>query len=486
MQPESGLFGVEQRKEVKFYNAALLMVLAAILVPLWIVKYPGMVDYPNHLARCYILAHYRDNPFWQQLYYVDRSPLPNLAIDLIVTPLLGIMPLIVAGKVFLSLTAVLYVVGCSEVGRAVTGKPNWLALICAFTFYNSLLLYGFVNYIFGVGVLLCVLALWLRIRNAMTPLRFLLLCLLSMVAFLAHISSIVILGVVCCTIALIDFARDRRFASLLIKLAWLASPIVFVGGFLKKHNGQTGTIDWGSPSEKLIALLAPIRSYSTAMDVVLIVVLLLCALAMLGGSKVHSSAIVSIVLFALLLITPKALWANTGWGADARYVVPAFMLLILSIEPRWGRWQKVALVVALAAMVLRTGSITASWLTISQRSEQVLAMGKALPAGARIYAMSFDPGTDTQSKLDRGFEHVIQFWTVSNGVEVSNLFAVPGSQPLLFRQPPCGGPEWTKCLASYDYVWTYDPPTSIRQDLVRTAVPEAAWERVTLWRVNGP
>jgi hypothetical protein len=485
MQPESGLFGAEQRKEVSFYNAALLMVLAAILVPLWIVKYPGMVDYPNHLARCYILAHYHDNPFWQQLYSLDRSPLPNLAIDLIVTPLLRILPLIVAGKLFLSLAAVLYVVGCSKVGRAVTGKPNWLALICALTFYNSLLLYGFVNYIFGIGVLLCVLAFWLRIRNAMTPLRFLLLCLLSMVAFLAHLSSIVILGVACCTIALIDFVRDRRFVSLPIKLAWLSSPILFVGGFLKKHSGQVGTIDWGSPSEKLIALLAPIRSYSAAMDVVLIVVLLLCAWAMLKGSKVHSTAIVSIVLFALVLITPKALWASTGWGADARYVVPAYMLLILSIEPRWGRWQKAALAVALTAMVLRTGSITANWLAISRRSEQVLAMGKDLPAGARIYAMSFDTGTDMQSKLDRGFEHVIQFWTVSNGVEVSNLFAVPGSQPLLFRQPPCGGPDWTKCLASYDYVWTYDPPASIRQDLVGIAVPAAAWERVTLWRVNG-
>jgi hypothetical protein len=473
MQPESGLFGAEQRKEVKFYNAALLMVLASILVPLWIVKYPGMVDYPNHLARCYILAHYHDNPFWQQLYFVDRSPLPNLAIDLIVTPLLRIMPLIVAGKVFLSLAAVLYVVGCSEVGRAVTGKPN------------SQLLYGFVNYVFGVGVFLCVFAFWLRVRNKMTPFRFLFLCLLSMAAFLAHLSSIVILGVACCTIALVDFVRDRGFVSPIIRLAWLSSPILFVGGFFKKHAGQVGTIDWGSPSEKLIALLAPIRSYSTAMDAVFVVILLLCAWAMLKGGKVHSTAIVSILLFGLVLITPTALWSHTGWGADARWVIPAYMLLILSIEPHWGRWQKAALIVALTVMVVRTGSITANWLTISRHSEQVLAMGKDLPAGARIYAMSFDPGTDTQSKLDRGFEHVIQLWTVSNGVEVSNLFAVPGSQPLLFRQPPCGGPDWTKCLASYDYVWTYDPPASIRQDLVGIAVPAAAWERVTLWRVNG-
>src|ERR1035438_9651640 len=166
--------------ELKTYYAMLLIVFFVILVPIWMVDYPGMVDYPNHLARCYILAHYYDNPVFQQRYILDHSPIPNLAIDLIVTPLLRILPLIVAGKVFLSIAAALYVLGCSAVGRAVTGKPNWLALVCAFTFYNSQLLYGFVNYVFGIGVFLCVFAFWFRVRNAISPLRFFLLCLLSL------------------------------------------------------------------------------------------------------------------------------------------------------------------------------------------------------------------------------------------------------------------------------------------------------------------
>jgi len=56
---------------------------------------------------------------------------------------------------------------------------------------------------------------------------------------------------------------------------------------------------------------------------------------------------------------------------------------------------------------------------------------------------------------------------------------------LVFRQPPCNGPgsdnpEWEKCLASYDYVWTYDPPASSRQEILRIATPAATWEKVTL------
>ena len=54
MQLEDGLFGAAKAQELNIYYASLFMVLAVILVPLWLVTYPGMVDYPNHLARCYI------------------------------------------------------------------------------------------------------------------------------------------------------------------------------------------------------------------------------------------------------------------------------------------------------------------------------------------------------------------------------------------------------------------------------------------------
>jgi hypothetical protein len=444
-----------------------------------------MVDYPNHLARCYILAHYHDNPFFQQRYILDHSPLPNLAIDLIVTPLLRILPLIVAGKVFLSIAAALYVLGCSAVGRAVTGKPNWLALVCAFTFYNSQLLYGFVNYVFGIGVFLCVFAFWFRVRNAISPLRFFLLCLLSLATFLAHLSSVVFLGFACCTIALLDFVRDRRIRSLIVKLAWLACPLVLMVGFMKS-SGRVGSIAWHPLTGKLLSLLAPVRSYSLAMDLGVAVVLLFCALPLLKGSKVHSAAAVTgLVFFILYVATPYTLF--TASGVDLRYVVPGFLLLALSIEPRRRSWQKAAITVALAAMVIHTGSIAANWLNISRRSEQVLAMGQYLPAGARVYAL--DSGNGLSTKLDSGYIHIIEFWTISHNADISTLFALPGEQPLVFRQPPCEGseraiPAWKQCLASYDYMWTNDPPTLLRQEILRIATPVAVWEKVTLWRVN--
>jgi hypothetical protein len=469
----------ERAAESRTYYALLLIVLVVILVPIWIVDYPGLVDYPNHLTRCYILAHYHENPIWQQRYIVSHDPIPNLAIDLVVVPLLRLLPVMACGKVFLTLAAVLYAVGCSEVGRAVRGKPTWLALVSAFTFYNSCLLYGFVNYVFGVGVFLCAFAFWLRVRNAMSPLRFLLCCLLSIAAFLAHLSSAVILGVACLTIALFEFVRDRKILRLIINVSWLACPVLLLSGFLKT-SGRVGRIAWAAPSHKLFSLFAPIRSYSVVVDVGVIIVLLVCALVILRGSKIGPTAVVSFVLFGLFLITPEELF--TASAVDARYVVPGWLILVLSIEPRWGRWQKAAIALALATMVMHTANITTNWLVISRRSEQVLAMGRVLPVGARIYAVQAAENVST--KLDRGFIHIIQFWTLSHGAYISSLFATRGQQPLVSRRPPCNRPTAAECLASYDYVWTYNPPTSIHQALFGIATPAAIWENVTLWRVN--
>jgi hypothetical protein len=115
-------------------------------------------------------------------------------------------------------------------------------------------------------------------------------------------------------------------------------------------------------------------------------------------------------------------------------------------------------------------------------------MGQYLPAGARIYAIESKNGLST-IQLDSGFVHIIEFWTISHGADISSLFAFPGQQPLVFRQPPCNvseraNPMWKQCLARYDYIWTNDPPTLLRQEILRVATPVAVWEKVTLWRVN--
>lgn len=465
----------------KLYLFFVLAVTAALLVPIWLVNYPGMVDYPNHLTRCYILSHYHQNADWQALYKVVKDPLPNLALELIVVPLNRFLPLLLCGKMFLTLAAMLYLGGCLWLGYALLGRLNWIAPIAALTFYNSALLFGFVNYCFGLGAFLCALAFWMQSRQHMSWPRFFLCSLFSLAAYLSHLSAIVFLAVSCSTIALLEWPRHRALLTLVRQLAWVATPLPVMLAFMH-GNGQVGHITWPTLAGKAVQLLTPLRTYSIGFDAVIMALLILCGVFIARGSRIKSAAITAGVMFFLFLITPKVLFTSSA--ADARYVVPAFLLLVLSTDPQWTRTRQAALAVAALLMFLRTAEVAAKWVAIDHREQQVLQAGNVLPPHARVYVVQ--PSLPVSEKLDRGFFHVISLWTISHRSAVSILFLNPGQQPLVARQPVCNEEGPVQCAARYDYIWTDEPPPQTEGFVRSIADPVFAWENVRLWRVRHP
>jgi hypothetical protein len=87
-----------------------------VTVPLFSTVLPPLFDYPNHLARLYLLTE-GGNAF----YAVRWAPLPNLAQDLIVPPLAGLMPLELASKLFLVMVFGLITGGAIWLNRVATG-----------------------------------------------------------------------------------------------------------------------------------------------------------------------------------------------------------------------------------------------------------------------------------------------------------------------------------------------------------------------------
>src|SRR5437660_6871955 len=89
-------------------KGTLLVAIGILLVlPVWIVRYPPLVDYPNHLARYFILAHLKDpNLHLAELYESKWGPYPYVALDLLGVALQRLMPIYVVGKVILSLCLV--------------------------------------------------------------------------------------------------------------------------------------------------------------------------------------------------------------------------------------------------------------------------------------------------------------------------------------------------------------------------------------------
>jgi len=109
-----------------------------VTVPLFSTVLPPLFDYPNHLARLYLLTE-GGNAF----YAVRWAPLPNLAQDLIVPPLAGLMPLELASKLFLVMVFGLITGGAIWLNRVITGAWRFWSLLTFLLLYNRIFLWGF-------------------------------------------------------------------------------------------------------------------------------------------------------------------------------------------------------------------------------------------------------------------------------------------------------------------------------------------------------
>ena len=107
--------GEEPRAPSKSRLAALLTVVFAaglLLAPIWLVAYPPLLDYPNHLARAFVLVHLQDPAFHFARYYrADWGLYPYLGMDLSMLALQRWLAVELAGRVFLSICALAFPLG---------------------------------------------------------------------------------------------------------------------------------------------------------------------------------------------------------------------------------------------------------------------------------------------------------------------------------------------------------------------------------------
>ena len=75
------------------------------------------------------------------------------------------MPLELAGKLFLVLTFALIAGGTLWLNRVATGRWRLWPLLAFLLLYDRILLWGFLNYLFGLGLAICGLALWLALED---------------------------------------------------------------------------------------------------------------------------------------------------------------------------------------------------------------------------------------------------------------------------------------------------------------------------------
>lgn len=167
----------------------LAMLAAVSFLPVLLTPIPAMVDYPNHLARMYILSQNgtsNANPH----YEVVRAFYPNLEMDLLVPQMARLMSVENATRLFLLLSQLLIVGGALLLEWTRKGRIH-LAGFAALAFLYCLpFSWGFVNFEFGLGLALWGIAVYLMLAERPWPLRFAANLVFVAALFVAHFFSL--------------------------------------------------------------------------------------------------------------------------------------------------------------------------------------------------------------------------------------------------------------------------------------------------------
>ncbi|MEM8772289.1 MAG: hypothetical protein AAGD92_11620 [Pseudomonadota bacterium] len=140
--------------------------LAALAVSILFLFHPLGVgaDYPNHLARAFIETAIDGSAALQQYYEISYSFVPDFTIELFVPRLMPLFGLYGAGALVVAAAVVMGPLAGMALSRTLHGGAGaWVPLLGFAAVFNRNLEFGFINFLFGLGLGLFCFALWVRL-----------------------------------------------------------------------------------------------------------------------------------------------------------------------------------------------------------------------------------------------------------------------------------------------------------------------------------
>ncbi len=404
--------------------AVLIAICMVLVAPLLIVDMPPLVDYPNHLARVFVLASLPHDPVIARFYAAHWSIIPNLALDLVAPPMLAILPVHVVGRLLMAAAAVLPVLGAVAYSSAVAGSPGarWWCLGVGLVAYNGTLLEGFLNFNLGVGLALLLAAGWIRWQPSYPRVVTGLAAAGAVMLFACHLMSLLFFAILLGSAELArllaapadprTWLRAALSRGIVLAMVFAAPAALYQASALSNLGGDAA---FAGPADKLRQLLAAFTGYSLALDRVTAVLALafpcLCLL-LRRGRMPPPAAVAAGVLLIAYLATPYG-WKGT-FQIDTRFAIMlGFMLFAGFVPVRWP--VALARIVAVAGVVLfiaRIALLTLAWYQHrADLADLRLALQPVQP-GQAVYVGSVSP-TDPQSYWARAP------WSrrLSNGVQ---------------------------------------------------------------------
>jgi hypothetical protein len=409
---------------------------AAAAVPVLVCDTLPLFDYPNHLARMHILADLARSPDLQRFYTIEWRPVPNLAMDAIVPPLAHIMPLDWAGKAFVVAILLLLAGGAAVLHRVLFSAWSAWPCLAFLLLYSRILLWGFLNYLFGLGLALCAVAGWIALRQRPPALRLAVGVVAALALFFAHLLAFGLYGVMVMGYEAGEALRRRPGwgrAARALALAGAAFVPALLLLFAAEPGALGGAVRYGHPLRKIDLMFSVFDNYNRPFDVACFAVVVLVLIFLFARRWVRLAPAITVPLTVLLVVylaMPSQL--ATASGADHR--IPLLLGLVLVAGSDWAapraRARRIILLAALVLFAVRLAVVTAAWRESDRLYASLLPALDALPAGSRV-AVAYPP--EALNSQATPLAHFPTLAIVRRDAFVPTLFAYATQQPVALR-----------------------------------------------------
>ncbi|MDH3229153.1 MAG: hypothetical protein OEN55_05100 [Alphaproteobacteria bacterium] len=423
------------------HTVGLFYALAAIaaLYPLLGVDIPPLVDYPAHLARLHILSSIAGDAAIQANYEVAWRPVPNLGMDLLASPLVALLGVYGAGKLFVALSILTPVAGAAALRKALYGAVGYAPALAFLAAYNLCLAWGFLNFLFATGLSLMVYAGWIATRDWAPVGRAVCFAGAAMVIFLGHLFAFatyaLLIGLDLLQHLLRNRGRPVRVVMVTLVVGgsqFLLPGVLMVAAVLA---GSGGYAEYGTVAGKLRVLLTPFYSVGAPADYLLAIFTVGVVAWAAATRRLTVVPEMRAALFLFIVVgVAMPVWLMRTWGVDMRMpMVVAFVAIAATrLRINSGRAGAVLVGILVALFAGRLSNTADRWSGLDRDYAEFRTAVSVIPQGSRV--ISVQPLTD--DLIERAGAFPQAYWglpsiaVIERSAFVPTLFTDPEKQIL--------------------------------------------------------
>ena len=366
---------------------------AVVAWPVLSVTVPPLVDYPNHLARAYILTAWDSTPALQRNYVVNWDLRPNMAFDVLMLPLTQFLSIYDAGRVVILLTLLSILAGTLTLHKVLHGKVGLWPVIAYLFLFNHALFWGFLSYLLTAGFALLAFSGWIYWREKGFVFRILVFSVAALALFLGHLFGLFVYAITVLGYEIWRTYPNKHDVKAFIR-EWLVTSaqfilpcILFFYWVVQNRSLDKAFTSYGTLDEKSVALISPAYFGIPLVDApIVIFVAMVFVWCRNRKSVLFAPALkIPVLLMAVAaLVMPHVL--SDVWLTDIRLPLILCCLVIAAIRfrPERARSERTIASLAIFAVALRSIFIFEIWQPIGQQFDEFRAAAQSIDEGASV------------------------------------------------------------------------------------------------------